>query len=129
MGEAHHLSHEERSTLILTARKALDDEGLSNVPIVAGCGAGSTREVVQLCLEAADAGADAVIVIASGYYAGVLAGNKPALKAYWTEVAEKSPLPVMIYNCPFFYSSSSLEGVCLLPVGGFYIQTLVHLEV
>ena len=99
MGEAHHLSHTERVTLIKAARKALDDAGLTTTPIIAGTGAGSTRETIELCREAADAGADCAIVIISGYFAGALVGNKKALKAFWTEVAAKSPIPVMIYNC------------------------------
>ncbi|KAL7281183.1 LOW QUALITY PROTEIN: hypothetical protein ACG7TL_004491 [Trametes sanguinea] len=100
MGEAHHLTHAERVTLIKAARRALDDAGLTHVPLIAGTGAGSTRETVELCNEAAQAGADYAIVIASGYYAGAIAGNKKALKAFWAEVSEKSPIPVIIYNYP-----------------------------
>jgi len=99
MGEAIHLSHSERITLIQTARKALDSIGLTEVPIIAGTGAGSTRETIELSKAAAQAGADYAIVIASGYFAGALSGNNPALKAFWKEVAEKSPIPVMIYSC------------------------------
>ncbi|EPQ58331.1 aldolase [Gloeophyllum trabeum ATCC 11539] len=98
MGEAHHLSHGERTTLIKAARKALDGAGLSDFPIIAGTGSGSLRETLQLCDEAAEAGADYAIVITSGYFAGAL--DKRALKAFYTEVAEKSPIPVMIYNFP-----------------------------
>lgn len=36
MGEAHHLTSEERTALIESARKALDAEGLESVPIIAG---------------------------------------------------------------------------------------------
>ncbi|CCM00845.1 uncharacterized protein FIBRA_02887 [Fibroporia radiculosa] len=100
MGEALHLTHSERVTIIKAARQALDGAGLEQIPIIAGTGTGSTRETVELCKEAAAAGADYTIVIASGYYAGVLAGNKRALKAFWTEIAEKSPIPVLIYNYP-----------------------------
>ncbi|KAI0046158.1 dihydrodipicolinate synthetase [Auriscalpium vulgare] len=100
MGEALHLSHSERQTLIQSARRALDGAGLTRVPIIAGTGAGSTRETVELSKEAAAAGADSVIVITSGYFAGVLATHRPALKAFFTEVAEKSPVPVLIYNYP-----------------------------
>ncbi|KAI8969585.1 dihydrodipicolinate synthetase [Trametes punicea] len=100
MGEAHHLTHAERVTLIKVARRALDHAGLTSVPIVAGTGAGSTRETIQLCREAAQAGSDYAIVIASGYYAGAIAGNRKALKAFWAEVSEKSPIPVIIYNYP-----------------------------
>ena len=99
MGEAIHLSHDERQVLIKAARRALDKEGLKNVPVIAGTGAGSTRETLLLCREAADAGADYVIVIMSGYFAGALANDRKALKAFFVEVSGKSPLPVIIYNC------------------------------
>jgi len=99
MGEGLHLSHAERVRLIQAGRKALDNAGLLDMPLIAGTGAGSTRETIELTNEAAAAGADYVLVIASGYFAGVLAGHKAALKAFWTEVSEKSPVPVMIYNC------------------------------
>ncbi|THU88418.1 dihydrodipicolinate synthetase [Dendrothele bispora CBS 962.96] len=100
MGEALHLSRAERVKLIQAGRKALDSAGLLDLPLIAGTGAGSTRETLELTNEAAAAGADYALVIASGYFAGVLAGNKAALKAFWTEVSEKSPIPVMIYNYP-----------------------------
>jgi L-threo-3-deoxy-hexylosonate aldolase len=99
MGEGVHLSHSERVALIKATREALDDAGFTDVPIVIGTGAGSNRETIQLSKEAAEAGVDYVIVITPGYFAGVLAGNKEALKAFFTEVAEKSPIPVIIYNC------------------------------
>ena len=95
------MSHPERVALIKATREALDDAGFTDVPIIIGTGAGSTRETVQLSKEAAEAGADYVIVITSGYFAGALAGNEKALKAFFTEVAEKSPIPVIIYNCGF----------------------------
>jgi len=100
MSEAIHLSHDERSTLIRTARKVLDNAGLDKMPIISGVGAGSTRECIEFANEAADAGADCTIAICSGYFAGALAGNKKALKAFWTEISQESPIPVMIYNYP-----------------------------
>ncbi|GJE97419.1 dihydrodipicolinate synthase family protein [Phanerochaete sordida] len=98
MGEAVHLTHAERTALIQTARRALDDAGFADMPIVAGTGTGSTRETVELCHAAAAAGADFVIVITSGYFAGAL--TRDALRAYFVEVADKSPLPVIVYNYP-----------------------------
>ena len=76
MGEAPHLSHSERITLIKAARQALDDAGFTTMPIIAGTGAGSTRETIELSKEAAEAGADYAIVICSGYFAGALAGTR-----------------------------------------------------
>ncbi|KAG8894773.1 hypothetical protein FRC00_008482 [Tulasnella sp. 408] len=98
MGEAHHLEDSERVLLIRTARQALDAAGFSHAPIIAGTGVGSTRKTIELTRQAAEAGADYAIVIASGYYAGAL--DYPALKAFFLEVAEASPIPIMIYNYP-----------------------------
>jgi len=118
MGEAIHLSHAERATLIRTARETLDVAGLAHMPLIAGTGAGSTRETIELCEEAAKAGADYAIVIASGYFAGALLENKQALKTFWSDVAENSPIPVMIYNCKlsnfFFPLFLRLESVILI---------------
>lgn len=52
---------------------------------------------IQLCKEAAQAGADFAIVIASGYFAGAL--SKAALKKFFVDVGDASPIPVMVYNC------------------------------
>ena len=99
MGEASHLSRAERVTLIQSARRALDGAGLTQIPIIAGTGSGSTRETIELTKDAAAAGADYVLVIASGYFAGVLTMHREALKSYWSEISQQSPVPVMIYNC------------------------------
>jgi L-threo-3-deoxy-hexylosonate aldolase len=113
MGEGVHLSHSERVSLIKATREALDDVGFVSMPIIIGTGAGSTRETIQLSKEAAEAGADYVIVITPGYFAGVLAGNKKALKAFFTEVAEKSPVPVIIYNCEFISAVAGPTGLLI----------------
>jgi len=100
MGEAHHCTPGERVQLVREARSALDEAGMTDVPIIAGTGMGSTKATIELTKEVADAGADAGIVIASGYYAGSIAGDRKALKKFWMDVCEKSPIPVMIYNYP-----------------------------
>lgn len=100
MGEAHHLTADERIQVVKAAREALDEAGLTTVPIIAGTGAGSTRETIKLSKDAAQAGADYTIVIPSGYFAGALANDRLAIKTFFKEVAEGSPLPVMVYNYP-----------------------------
>jgi 4-hydroxy-2-oxoglutarate aldolase len=105
MGEGIHLSLSDRVALVTATREALDDAGFTDMPIIVGTGAGSTNETVQLSKGVAEAGADYVIVITPGYFAGVLASNRKALKAFFTEVAEKSPIPVIIYNCVLILGS------------------------
>ncbi|WRT69660.1 uncharacterized protein IL334_006650 [Kwoniella shivajii] len=98
MGEAFHLTDDERFTLFKETRKALDEAGLHDTVIIAGTGGNSTRQTIRLSKLAAEAGADVVIVIPPGYYAGAL--QKPALKQFFMDVQAASPIPVMIYNFP-----------------------------
>lgn len=112
MGEAIHLSHAERISTIKAAREALDGAGFTSIPILAGVGTGSTRESLELAREAAEAGADYAIAIISGFFAGVLANDRQALKAYWAELAEKSPIPVLLYNCKFLSIGISAFTPC-----------------
>lgn len=117
MGEAVHLSHAERQVLITTTRSALDDAGLTNVPVVAGVGASSTRETIELAREAADAGADFVMVIPPGYYAGPLqAGGGEALRGFFLDVAAASRVPVILYNFPSVSAGIDLSSDMILDV-------------
>ncbi|KAJ9143798.1 putative Dihydrodipicolinate synthase [Pleurostoma richardsiae] len=100
MGEAVHLSHKEKAQLIKAARSALDSIGLTKMPIIAGAGAASTRESIQLAKEAAAAGADFVMAIPPGYYAGALLADVTSIKKFFVDIAEASPLPVILYNFP-----------------------------
>lgn len=97
-GEATHLFHDERAKVVAAGVEALHSAGLAEkTPLIAGCGAGSTKETLALCKEAKEAGATAAMVISPGYFAAAL--DREALTAFFTEVAEKSPLPVFLYNC------------------------------
>ncbi|WVQ79228.1 hypothetical protein IAT38_001324 [Cryptococcus sp. DSM 104549] len=98
MGEAFHLTDAERTTLFQETRKALDEAGLLDTIVIAGTGGNSTRQTIALCHAAAEAKADAVIVIPPGYYSGAL--SPLALKTFFLEVQAASPLPVMLYNYP-----------------------------
>jgi len=64
----------------------------------ASSGGNSTRGTIALCKAAAEVGADFVLVITPGYFAGAI--NKPALKQFFLDVQAASPLPVMLYNYP-----------------------------
>ncbi|WVR08087.1 hypothetical protein IAU60_005133 [Kwoniella sp. DSM 27419] len=98
MGEAFSLSDEERGVLFKETRKALDEAGLYDTVVIAGTGGNSTRQTIALSKLAAEAGADAVIVIPPGYFAGAM--TRAALKTFFLDVQAASPLPVMIYNFP-----------------------------
>ncbi|KAL6872119.1 hypothetical protein J3F83DRAFT_772754 [Trichoderma novae-zelandiae] len=110
MGEAVHLTPQERIKLIQTLRNTLDSNGLQKTPIVAGVGGNSTRETIQLARDAASAGADFALVIAPGYWAGYLKGNPTAAKKFFVDVAAGSPIPVVIYNFPPVAAGIDLES-------------------
>ncbi|KAJ6498947.1 dihydrodipicolinate synthase [Mycena sanguinolenta] len=99
-GEASHLSDTERAAVIRATREALDSNGFTQIPILAGTGTGSAKETIRLTIEARDAGADYVIVIAPGYFSFAVGRDLPTLHKFFIQVLDASPLPVMIYNFP-----------------------------
>ena len=99
-GEACHLSPSERSSIIKASRSALDKAGLEQTALLVGTGGSSARETIQLAKEAAEAGADHSIVITPGYFAFVMGRDQEAIYDFFKEVADESPLPVMIVSSP-----------------------------
>ncbi|KAI0126258.1 hypothetical protein BJ170DRAFT_696202 [Xylariales sp. AK1849] len=97
-GEAPHLLHSERQQVISTASATLREAGRDDAVIIAGCGAQSTRETIQLCTEAKAVGADYALVLSPSYWTGAM--GVPAIKKFFTDVANASPVPVLIYNFP-----------------------------
>ncbi|KAJ5627814.1 dihydrodipicolinate synthase [Penicillium lividum] len=100
LGEAVHLSFEERTSLIRFIRATLDEAGLQLTPIVAGVGGLSTRETIQLSQAAAEAGADAGMVILPAYYAASLNTDSEQVIQYYIDICAGSPIPLLLYNFP-----------------------------
>ncbi|HHV65703.1 MAG TPA: 4-hydroxy-tetrahydrodipicolinate synthase [Peptococcaceae bacterium] len=93
-GEFVFLSPEEKVELLQFVCKKCQGKK----PVIAGTGAESTEETIRLCLAAADAGANAVLVVTPNYYKGSM--TEPVLKRFYTDVADASPVPVILYNMP-----------------------------
>jgi 4-hydroxy-2-oxoglutarate aldolase len=66
--------------------------------LIAGTGCESTRETVDLTRKAAEAGADAALVINPHYYKNRM--DRASLVRYYTTAAEDSPIPIILYNMP-----------------------------
>ncbi|KAF2135704.1 uncharacterized protein K452DRAFT_322908 [Aplosporella prunicola CBS 121167] len=92
--EAFLLTRHERRTLISTARAAVGP----SFPIMAGCGAHSTAQVLELIGDAAAAGANYTLVLPPAYFGK--ASTPAVVERFFDQVAEKSPLPIVIYNFP-----------------------------
>ncbi|KAI1472849.1 dihydrodipicolinate synthase [Daldinia caldariorum] len=99
-GEAVHLTHAERQLVTLATRKALNEAGFSHIPVIVGCGAQSTRETIQYCREAWEAGGDYALVLPPSYYAPLFAPSYETIEQYFTTIADASPIPLIIYNFP-----------------------------
>ncbi|EGS19590.1 putative dihydrodipicolinate protein [Thermochaetoides thermophila DSM 1495] len=99
-GEAVHLTHAERRLVTATTRKALNDAGFAHMPLIVGCGAQSTRETIQHCREAWEAGGDYALVLPPSYYASLFAPASGTVFDFFTAVADASPIPIIIYNYP-----------------------------
>jgi 4-hydroxy-2-oxoglutarate aldolase len=67
-------------------------------PVAAGTGCESTQATIRLTRRCADVGADAALVVNPCYYKGSMTDS--ALRAFYTDVAEASPVPVILYNMP-----------------------------
>ncbi len=89
-GESATLSHEEHKRVI--------DIVVANakVPVIAGTGSNNTKEAVDLTRYAADAGAEACLLI-TPYY------NKPnvrGLKEHFRQIGDSAEIPLILYNIP-----------------------------
>ena len=93
-GEAILLSDEERRDVLTTAIEAASP----NKVMIAGTGIESASETLRLTEHAASLGYDIAMVRTPHYYKAQM---KPAnMLAFYRFVADRSPLPVMIYNFP-----------------------------
>ena len=93
-GEAIMLSDQEQRDVLKTAREA----AVPGKVLVAGTGAESAIETLRLTEYAAELGYDVAMVRTPHYYKKQM---QPAnILAFYRTVADRSPLPVMIYNFP-----------------------------
>lgn len=114
-GEAVHLLDEERAAVIRTTRKALDDAGFTSMPLIVGTGAQSTHQTIELCIQASECGADAVLVLPPGYYQGLFGAE--TVVQFFRDVADASPLPVVIYNFPGAVAGLDLSSDVITRLG------------
>jgi len=107
-GEAVHLTKEERILVTSTVRKAIDEAGFTEMPIVVGCAAQSVRETIDFCRDAHTAGGDYALVLPPSYYK---AAYKPEnFVEYFQDVADGSPIPILIYNYPGAVAGVDLDS-------------------
>jgi 4-hydroxy-tetrahydrodipicolinate synthase len=91
-GESATLSMEEKSALYEHAVKA----AAGRIPVIAGTGMNDTYATAELTVKAEKSGVDGIMLV-TPYY------NKPSQRGiyeHFKTIAEKTSLPVMLYNIP-----------------------------
>jgi dihydrodipicolinate synthase/N-acetylneuraminate lyase len=95
-GEAVELTDAESREVLRVAAQATAAEKV----LIAGVGRESVRATVEMAEAAAEFGYDAVLVRTPTYYAPLM--TTAAVLHYYRSVADRSPLPVILYHIPKF---------------------------
>ena len=91
-GESATLSGEEFRAVLARAVSVID----GRIPVLAGTGTADTAKTIERSQQAADLGADGLLVVTPYYVRPPQRG----LEAHFTAVAEASAVPVVLYNVP-----------------------------
>jgi len=102
-GERVHLDESEYLRIIEVARSHVSRE----LAFIVGAGQQSTIGTAREIARAADAGADAVLVITPHYYRPAI--TQETLVSYYRSVADASPVPLLLYSMP------ALTGIKIEP--------------
>lgn len=102
-GEAPQLEDDEADLAIRTVRDVMP----KNRPLLAGTGRESTAATIAATERAAQLGVDAVLVRTPSFYKSQMTTD--AFVKHYTQVADRSPVPVLLYNVTMY------TGVNLLP--------------
>ena len=104
-GEYIYLSAQEKRKFVEKVVEITPDDML----VIAGTGCESTRETIELTRDCAACGAHAALVVTPHYYGGRM--NEAAMLAYFTAVADQSPIPILLYNVPKFTHINMTAGL------------------
>lgn len=118
-GEAAALTTTEKTKLVRLAAEIKRRHGKENIPLVLGCGGGCTSAVLDETIEAARAGAAYALVLVPSFFYSAMDSDAiigffrevclkrkhgelfaQQLIAFFVQVADNSPIPILIYNFP-----------------------------
>lgn len=115
----------EKEGIIRAVRKTLDDSNLQSTPIIAGIGGQCLQESLTLARSAHKAGAFCGIALSPSFFSMYVFRpsidrahqsrhmSDAVLEAYFRELADKSPMPIMIYNFPGVTNGINLSSSLL----------------
>jgi 4-hydroxy-2-oxoglutarate aldolase len=104
-GEYIYLSEQEKLEVV----KTVVQSAAPGMKIIAGTGCESTWQTIDLTNACARLGAHAALVVTPFYYGGRM--NEAALYQHFTAVADRSDIPIMIYNVTKFTNINVSVGL------------------
>jgi 4-hydroxy-tetrahydrodipicolinate synthase len=114
-GEFIALSDQERLQVIGSVVGAVN----GRVPVVASTGAYGTAQTIALTTAAADAGADAALIILPYYQRP----SRAEMMRHFEEVAKATSIPLLVYNNP---ANSAAPALSADDLGTLYREGLAH---
>ncbi|ETW75717.1 hypothetical protein HETIRDRAFT_412119 [Heterobasidion irregulare TC 32-1] len=114
-GEAQHLSHDERKTIIRFTRQTLDENGFKDIVLISGTGTQSTRETMKLNVDAREAGAAYALIFTPSTWRARM--TREAIIRFHVQVADASPIPTMIYNNPGNTAGINIDSDMFIELG------------
>jgi 4-hydroxy-2-oxoglutarate aldolase len=103
-GERVHLDEHEYVDVIESARREVS----ADLAFIVGAGQQSTVGTINEIKRAAEAGAEAVLVITPSFYRSAI--TQEALVSHYSAIADTSPVPVILYSMP------ALTGIKIEPI-------------
>ena len=91
-GEASTLSRDEKRDILLRTRQATDGKAA----VLAGTGSDATERAIALARDAAETGADGLLVV-SPYY---IRPSQEGLYLHFSAIAKAVSIPIVLYNIP-----------------------------
>ncbi len=106
--ETFMLTRDERASLLKCAREAVGKD----YEIMAGVGGHSTRQVLEFIGDAVDAGADYALLLPCAYFGPQT--SKAVVEGFYKDVAEQSPIPIVVYNFPGVCNGVDIDSDMLI---------------
>ena len=102
-GEFTRLSVEERRRIV----RITCEEARGRVPVLAGAAEANVKETLAACETYAGYGARAVAIVSPIYYRL----SPESVAAYFTQIAQNSPIDITLYNIPMFATPIDLPTI------------------
>lgn len=105
--EAFLLTRDEKKALVKAAREAVGPD----YPLMVGISSFSVPQVLENIADALGNGANYGLLLPAAYYGA--ATTKDVTVSFYDEVAQKSDLPIVIYNFPGICNGTDLDSVTI----------------